>query len=716
MAAPTNVAFFPDNAAPWQADHVEFNTYFSSPANAGPSSLNRRFAELKAHSCMGAIHDSAERCDAPKCAPETRVAVQDDLYGWIIDGDGSQDQPKKMKWVTGPAGSGKTAIMGSLSKRCKDGGVLGATFFFSSWSGSPGRRRKTAFVTTIAHQLAQYHPDLGENIATAVNENPDVFEKTLETQMEVLVLLPLRRIPRPVNEPGLQGAIIIDGVDECEAEQYHFSGTPESRSVSPLPRTKEQDQAEILQVLQTASVDPSFPFRILIASRPERVFREFFSPICGPTNSPLFSRKVDLHEDYNADGDIALFLEAQLSQIRRRYNLPGSWASPNIIRRLVENASGQFIYAATLVRALVTGGDDAPEALLEVVLRRVRAAQEPTSNPLAQLDALYAHILGSSADPHLSVCWIRAINKFNNIMDQSASASNVNMFLQTNPEGSEAERLLGRLRSLIQIPPPTHQATTKYGFYHKSLLDFLADADRCRSLYIKQEEHNRFIWDRFYLACTIDLYPELRARAAADGVRRTVTRCAHIFSDTAQEGEQKTDYAASAMAILRLFGLDAKAESLVGNVHQHFNILTMQFDLQYLFNTMHFWLEEVVNTYDVVSPNNEVFQMVCPPPARVTVRVDPDVVAACVARNTEPPALPSPSLLAIHAACSRVAHISGAVEQIYEILRDLEDTPVMAEDGGSAHLVSRLLQWSHTVDVNGSDIGSPSCHLVNEVE
>jgi hypothetical protein len=46
--------------------------------------------------------------------------------------------------------------------------------------------------------------------------------------------------------------------------------------------------------------------------------------------------------------------------------------------------------------------------------------------------------------------------------------------------------------------------------------------------------------------------------------------------------------------------------------------------------------------------------------------------------------------------------MSGAAEQIDQILRDLEDTPVMAEDGGSAHLLaSRLLQSSRTVDVKG---------------
>ena len=100
-----------------------------------------------------ALDDSAERCDAPKCHPETRVAVQDDLYSWIKDGDvvDSAMGPRKIKWITGPAGTGKTAVMGSLADRCAADGVLGATFFFASWSASSGRRRKTAFVTTIAH-------------------------------------------------------------------------------------------------------------------------------------------------------------------------------------------------------------------------------------------------------------------------------------------------------------------------------------------------------------------------------------------------------------------------------------------------------------------------------------------------------------------------------------------------------------------------------------
>jgi hypothetical protein len=72
----------------------------------------------------------------------------------------------------------------------------------------------------------------------------------------------------------LRGAIIIDGLDECEADKYHDTSTTDRRGRPE--RTNAEGQLEILQVLQAASSGPSFPFRILIASRPERVFREFF--------------------------------------------------------------------------------------------------------------------------------------------------------------------------------------------------------------------------------------------------------------------------------------------------------------------------------------------------------------------------------------------------------------------------------------------------------
>ncbi|RXW11809.1 hypothetical protein EST38_g14046 [Candolleomyces aberdarensis] len=468
-----------------KAHNFQIDNYHYVNVSPSTDPLSR----LEVRITASAIHDSAERCDAPKCHPDTRVAAQDDLYSWIVDGDGESEHPMKMKWVTGPAGSGKTAVMGSLADRCRANGLLGASFFFASWSASIGRRRKTSFVSTIAYQLAEYGEDLKNAISHAIEKSPSVFEKNLHVQMETLVLAPLRDVALQPDRKQLQGAIIIDGVDECEAEQYH----DESRVKLPPTRTNDRDQLEILQVLQVASSDCSFPFRILIASRPERVFREFFDP---ENNLTPFAHKLDLHEDYNADADITLFLEAQFNRLRRRYNLHPSWLPPNAVKNLVDRASGQFIYASTVIRFLETGHWELPKGLLEAVLN---IEAKMTSNPLEQLDALYSHILESSPNPLLSVRWIRSIQELNRV--RSSYASNIHLLLQMDPESNEAEHLLGNLHSLIRVPPLSKQAAAEYSFYHKSLFDFLRDSDRCGKLHIQYEEALGFLWDRFNRSC-----------------------------------------------------------------------------------------------------------------------------------------------------------------------------------------------------------------------
>lgn len=54
--------------------------------------------------------------------------------------------------------------------------------------------------------------------------------------------------------------------------------------------------------------------------------------------------------------------------------------------------------------------------------------------------------------------------------------------------------------------------------------------------------------------------------------------------------------------------------------------------------------------------------------------------------------LPNPAYLRIHAACCRVAHLSGAGEYMDKVLEDLEDVRVLSKDGSSAHLLSFALQ------------------------
>ena len=49
--------------------------------------------------------------------------------------------------------------------------------------------------------------------------------------------------------------------------------------------------------------------------------------------------------------------------------------------------------------------------------------------------------------------------------------------------------------------------------------------------------------------------------------------------------------------------------------------------------------------------------------------------------------LPNPRYLEVHAACCKVAHMSGAAEYLEMMVRDIENIGVLAEDGGSADVL-----------------------------
>ncbi|KAJ6465466.1 hypothetical protein C8R45DRAFT_787194, partial [Mycena sanguinolenta] len=58
-----------------------------------------------------AIHDSTDSFMEPKCHPETRTQMLEDLRKWALD-----PRPKTtILWLYGPAGAGKSAIMRTLA-------------------------------------------------------------------------------------------------------------------------------------------------------------------------------------------------------------------------------------------------------------------------------------------------------------------------------------------------------------------------------------------------------------------------------------------------------------------------------------------------------------------------------------------------------------------------------------------------------------------------
>jgi hypothetical protein len=465
------------------------------------------------------MHNSADRFDAPKCHEETRKAVQEDIFSWTSCGD-----PGEVLWLTGPVGTGKSAIMGTLSDKFKKAGQLAATFFFSSYAGTAERMSKRGFVTTLAYQL-QRHPDFKERISTkmmsAIREDPAIFKMSLQEQMEVLILQPLRESKgRELSTSSTPIVIIVDGVDECGEDHYDIPS-----------RSRQNDHVDVLSVLLQAVQDPAFPFRIIIASRPETWIRDFFANV-----SPGTVNEVFLDEKYSPDDDIRLFLKCKFADLCRRYGLdPSTWPAEEAIAKLVQDASGQFIYVATVLR-FIDAPPQSPQTQLEFVLKIKRSTR---SNPFSALDDLYTSILESSPNPNVTVVWLKAlqvIKTFERVDKTDAwgriqkplvfSAWTTNRLFEDSV--GQAKILLG-LPSLVYTRGASFDLpcdsfcyggeldllpslvagmswNAAYAFYHKSFLDYLGDDLRCGIAFpdTNKDRVEGWIWER----CTRTLMGE----------------------------------------------------------------------------------------------------------------------------------------------------------------------------------------------------------------
>ncbi|KAJ3513861.1 hypothetical protein NMY22_g14915 [Coprinellus aureogranulatus] len=343
----------------------------------------------------------------------------------------------QIMWLSGPAGSGKTAIAGSVAEACQERGLLAASFFFSSLSPSPERSSKRCLVPTLAYQLLQHDglEGMERYVLKAIQRDPAIFRKRMRDQFEALILRPLRSLwsQSAGRPPDVPNVFIIDGVDEVQAEQMSYP------SQLVAPRADSDDHFEIISSLLHAAKGPAFHFRIIVVTRPERVFTEFFSG-----QAENYCKHLFLDEKY----DPRLRHSLALSKLAQR-GIP--------------------------VRACAQGLRP-PPAQLDDLLSASREANR--SNPFGALDALYTHILGSGPSPRLAAQWILAI-----VTNPQLPASASRLILET--EEGEAEHLLRPLASLIHIPGPTEELEMPYRVYHKSIQDFLTDRTRCpESLFV----------------------------------------------------------------------------------------------------------------------------------------------------------------------------------------------------------------------------------------
>ncbi|KAJ7193428.1 hypothetical protein GGX14DRAFT_15820, partial [Mycena pura] len=304
---------------------------------------------------LDTLCDSADSFPQPRCHPETRTKMLDDLYNWTV-GEGSV---LPIHWLHGPAGAGKSAIMHTLCQRLKNAGRLGGAFFFKRHH--PTRGNAKVLFATLAYQLALNNRQLKPSISQRVEDDPSVVGRGLDIQLHNLIIEPCKYL-----KDSAPPILLIDGLDECETHGA---------------------QVEILRRIGSTVGQHPMTFRLLIASRPEAHIREIFD---GPSfHGTLVSTNVQ-----QSFQDVATYFRDEFARIHREHrdtmgNVPTPWPSPDSLESLVCKSSGYFVYASTIIKFV----DDQYYRPTERLADVLNLATTDSDAPFAALDELYKQIL-----------------------------------------------------------------------------------------------------------------------------------------------------------------------------------------------------------------------------------------------------------------------------------------------------------------------------------
>ena len=368
-----------------------------------------------------------------------------------------EEQEQHIFWLNGLAGTGKSTIAQTFAERMFADGKLGASFFCSR--DFEDRSNLQAIFPTLAFQLAYRYPPFRAELLHVLRACPDVRQESLCSQMEKLIVAPLKAAHTPT-------LIIIDALDECKDEE------PASAILSILSRY----------------VDEMPNVKFFITGRPEPRIRSGFR-----LKSLLpITAVLKLHEvkPQIVDHDIKLFFQTQLTNIaenRSDCDSAGDWPSSNDIETLCRKAAGFFIYAATVVKFIASKNHKPTKQLNLIISFPQKTSHEGRSG----IDLLYTQVLEQAVnsinmDDKELYFRFRTVVGAVSLLFNPLSAEALSDLLRV----SDISTTLRSLHSLLLVPT---SSIAPIHVFHKSFPDFLTDQGRCTDhrFFVNPSIHHR---------------------------------------------------------------------------------------------------------------------------------------------------------------------------------------------------------------------------------
>ena len=397
---------------------------------------------------VGAGHRSGNR---QGCLRGTRKEILLQLEHWLTD-----ERDQRVFWLNGLAGTGKSTIAQTFAEMSFADGKLGASFFCSR--DFEERNNLQAIFPTLAFQLAYRYPSFRVELLRVLRANPDVGRESLCSQMERLIVGPLKAL----KTAHTRTLIIVDALDECKDEE------PSSAILSILSRYIDQ-----------------IPYaKFLITGRPEPRIRSGFRLA---TLRPI-TEVLKLHDVKRplVDIDIQLFFRTRLTEIaksRSHCDVTEDWPPSSDIDVLCEKAAGLFIYASTVVKFVASRHHHPQKRLTLLVSLPQNTAHEGEFG----IDTLYTEILKQAycdvgSDSQKPESW-EVYRRFRSVVGavllafNPLSMTSLSSLLCDFDTPFDISTSLNSLHSLLLIPDTTEDSIR---IFHKSFPDFLMDPGRCQ--------------------------------------------------------------------------------------------------------------------------------------------------------------------------------------------------------------------------------------------
>jgi hypothetical protein len=383
----------------------------------------------------------------PICHENTRVELLQEIHEWA---KGLDEQC--IFWLSGLAGTGKSTIARTIARYYFDKKCLGASFFFSRGGGDVGHAGK--FVTSIALQLASSIPGVQQYICDAITERSDIASQSLRDQWHQLVLRPLSKL----NGSSCQSLyiLVIDALDECD---------------------NDNNIRAILQLLAQIRSVEAVQIRVFLTSRPETPIQYGFRDIPNTERHDFVLHNI---ASSTADHDIRISLEYDLRIVGQERSLGPGWPGDDTITRLVQVASGLFIWAATACRFIRQGKQFAARRLDMILNSSSNAATEPDKH----LNEIYITVLRNSVAAEYTeeekeelYYMLRQVLGSIAILLSPLPVYPLSKLFHITME--DIDQTLEDLHSILNIPKDKTQSLR---LHHPSFRDFLLNSNRCSNL------------------------------------------------------------------------------------------------------------------------------------------------------------------------------------------------------------------------------------------